>query len=87
MRPDDKICQQGDVAERLSKLARPLVMTKGVFDVLHRGHVSYLYRAAELGGALLVAVIQTARHACWGASKALGFGPSRFLYAEHVCSV
>lgn len=76
MRPDDKICQQSDIAERLSKLARPLVVTNGVFDVLHRGHVSYLHRAAELGGSLLVAV-NTDRSA-----RMLGKGPDRPLNSE-----
>lgn len=76
MRPEDKICQQSDVAERLSALARPLVMTNGVFDVLHRGHVSYLYLAAELGGSLLVAV-NTDRSA-----RMLGKGPDRPLNSE-----
>ncbi len=37
-------------------LARPLVFTNGCFDILHRGHVNYLERAAELGKALIVAV-------------------------------
>jgi D-glycero-beta-D-manno-heptose 1-phosphate adenylyltransferase len=37
-------------------LARPLVFTNGVFDVLHTGHVVYLARARALGGALLVAL-------------------------------
>lgn len=37
-------------------LARPLVFTNGVFDVLHRGHVTYLDRAKALGNALMVAL-------------------------------
>jgi rfaE bifunctional protein nucleotidyltransferase chain/domain len=37
-------------------LARPLVFTNGVFDILHRGHVTYLARARALGAALLVAL-------------------------------
>jgi D-glycero-beta-D-manno-heptose 1-phosphate adenylyltransferase len=37
-------------------LARPLVFTNGVFDLLHRGHVTYLARARALGAALLVAL-------------------------------
>lgn len=40
----------------LSKLIRPLVFTNGCFDILHRGHVSYLEEAAQLGNSLLVAV-------------------------------
>lgn len=38
------------------QLARPIVFTNGVFDILHRGHVSYLDRAAQLGATLVVAV-------------------------------
>lgn len=40
----------------LGSLARPLVFTNGVFDLLHRGHVTYLARARALGAALLVAL-------------------------------
>lgn len=36
--------------------ARTLVFTNGVFDVLHRGHVEYLYAARALGDALIVAL-------------------------------
>lgn len=38
------------------RLARPLVFTNGVFDILHRGHVSYLDEAAQLGASLIVGV-------------------------------
>lgn len=40
----------------IGSLARPLVFTNGVFDLLHRGHVTYLARARSLGAGLLVAV-------------------------------
>jgi len=40
----------------IDRLARPLVFTNGVFDLLHRGHVTYLARARALGAALLVAL-------------------------------
>lgn len=43
-------------AVRAAELPRPLVFTNGVFDILHRGHVSYLDRAAQLGASLIVAV-------------------------------
>ena len=33
-----------------------VVLTNGVFDLLHRGHVDYLQRSAALGDRLLVAV-------------------------------
>jgi rfaE bifunctional protein nucleotidyltransferase chain/domain len=38
------------------RLKRPLVFTNGVFDILHRGHVTYLDESAQLGASLLVAV-------------------------------
>jgi D-glycero-beta-D-manno-heptose 1-phosphate adenylyltransferase len=55
---------------------RPLVFTNGVFDVLHRGHVSYLAQARTLGAALLVAVNSDA------SARALGKGPDRPLNPE-----
>src|SRR5690606_11565638 len=38
------------------RLARPLVFTNGVFDILHRGHATYLDAAAQLGATLVVAL-------------------------------
>jgi rfaE bifunctional protein nucleotidyltransferase chain/domain len=43
-------------AVRDGRFPRPLIFTNGVFDILHRGHVTYLDRAAQLGATLIVAV-------------------------------
>lgn len=51
-----KVLPPQDIARRVARLARPLVFTNGVFDILHRGHVTYLARARALGAALLVAL-------------------------------
>jgi len=51
-----KIRAPQDLPRWLAGLARPLVFTNGVFDLLHRGHVTYLARARERGAALLVAL-------------------------------
>jgi D-glycero-beta-D-manno-heptose 1-phosphate adenylyltransferase len=53
---ESKICEPADIAERTSALARPLVFTNGVFDILHRGHVTYLAQARALGATLVVAL-------------------------------
>jgi len=50
-----KICSPDKLAAHLKSLARPLVFTNGVFDLLHRGHVTYLAQARALGASLLVA--------------------------------
>ncbi len=42
--------------QRIGDLAKPVVMTNGVFDILHRGHVTYLAQARALGASLVVAV-------------------------------
>jgi rfaE bifunctional protein nucleotidyltransferase chain/domain len=44
------------LSQRLEALSRPRVFTNGCFDILHRGHVDYLERAAQLGAALVVGV-------------------------------
>jgi D-glycero-beta-D-manno-heptose 1-phosphate adenylyltransferase len=51
-----KIAATGDALARIEALPRPLVFTNGVFDVLHRGHVTCLDQARALGAALVVAV-------------------------------
>jgi rfaE bifunctional protein nucleotidyltransferase chain/domain len=51
-----KIHTPENLSDWIGALARPLVFTNGVFDVLHRGHVTYLARARALGASLLVAL-------------------------------
>jgi len=71
-----KICAASELPARLAGVARPLVFTNGVFDVLHRGHVAYLEAAAALGATLIVA-LNTDRSA-----RGLGKGPERPLNRE-----
>jgi D-glycero-beta-D-manno-heptose 1-phosphate adenylyltransferase len=51
-----KVATREDALARIARLPRPLVMTNGVFDLLHRGHVAYLEAARALGASLVVAV-------------------------------
>tara|TARA_R110002049_G_scaffold18510_3_gene70562 strand:+ start:2033 stop:2518 length:486 start_codon:yes stop_codon:yes gene_type:complete len=53
---ESKICPPGELPARAIHLPRPLVFTNGCFDLLHRGHVTYLARARALGAALIVAL-------------------------------
>ena len=53
---EKKICTRADLGERIAHLPKPVVLTNGVFDILHRGHVTYLAQARELGASLVVAV-------------------------------
>ncbi len=52
---ETKICTRAELAQRIAALPKPVVLTNGVFDILHRGHVTYLAQARELGGSLVVA--------------------------------
>lgn len=53
---EEKICPPEQLHERIAQLPRPLVFTNGVFDILHRGHASYLAQAKSLGASLVVGV-------------------------------
>jgi len=52
---ENKICTRAELAARIAALPKPVVLTNGVFDILHRGHVTYLAQARALGGSLVVA--------------------------------
>ena len=51
-----RITAPAELADRIALLPRPLVFTNGCFDILHRGHVTYLAQARALGASLIVAV-------------------------------
>ena len=68
-----KVCARERLPSALPRLARPLVFTNGVFDILHRGHVTYLARARALGASLLVGLNSDA------SVRTLGKGPERPL--------
>ena len=72
----DKIASRASAPERIASLLRPIVFTNGVFDVLHRGHASYLALARELGASLVVALNTDA------SARRLGKGPDRPLNTE-----
>ncbi len=71
-----KIVSRADLARASARLARPLVLTNGVFDLLHRGHVTCLARARALGASLVVAVNSDA------SVRRLGKGDDRPINAE-----
>ena len=53
----DKVirCDLQQLDHALAFLPKPRVFTNGCFDILHRGHVTYLEQARSLGNSLIVA--------------------------------
>ena len=72
----DKLCARGELAARVAALPAPVVFTNGVFDILHRGHVSYLAEARALGASLVVGLNSDA------SARGLGKAPDRPLNGE-----
>jgi rfaE bifunctional protein nucleotidyltransferase chain/domain len=68
-----KVVARQEAAARVRALAAPVVFTNGVFDVLHRGHATYLAQARALGASLVVAVNTDA------SARRLNKGPERPL--------
>ena len=67
------VSRAGALRRRLAwgRAGRKVVLTNGVFDLLHAGHVELLERARKLGDALIVAVNSDA------SVRRLGKGPER----------
>ena len=72
----DKLCPRDEVESRVAALPQPVVFTNGVFDILHRGHVSYLAQARALGGSLVVGLNSDT------SARGLGKGPGRPLNTQ-----
>ena len=74
---------------RTRALARPLVFTNGCFDILHRGHVTYLAQAKALGASLLVALNtdQSVRRLEKGADRPINALSSRAAVVAALGSV
>lgn len=72
-----KIVPREEARQRLASMPHPIVFTNGVFDVLHRGHATYLADARALGASLVVALNTDA------SARRLGKGPDRPLNNEH----
>ena len=72
----EKIVTRDEARTRMATLPGPVVFTNGVFDVLHRGHVTYLAQARALGASLVVGLNSDA------SARRLGKGPDRPLNAE-----
>lgn len=73
---EHKLCKPAELAQRLATLPRPLVFTNGCFDVLHRGHVTYLAQARALGASLVIGVNSDA------SVQRLGKGADRPINSE-----
>jgi D-glycero-beta-D-manno-heptose 1-phosphate adenylyltransferase len=68
---ENKIAPPADLGAYIARLSRPLVFTNGCFDILHRGHVTYLAQSRALGASLVVALNSDA------SVKRLGKGDER----------
>lgn len=81
---EQKILSPEQILEKIvsGELQRPLIFTNGVFDILHRGHVTYLEAAKALGASLVVAVNTDA------SVRRLGKAPDRpFNTMEDRCAL
>lgn len=53
----DKICTWDNLSEKVKswqEAGKKIVFTNGCFDILHKGHVDYLAKAADMGDVLVL---------------------------------
>ncbi|OQX64678.1 MAG: D-glycero-beta-D-manno-heptose 1-phosphate adenylyltransferase [Desulfococcus sp. 4484_242] len=62
---------------RMKAAGKRIVFTNGCFDILHAGHIRYLFKARELGDALVVAINSDA-------SVGIIKGPKRPILGERA---
>lgn len=68
---DDPAGAHAGLLAAVARLPRPLIFTNGVFDLLHRGHVTLLDQARALGASLVLALNSDE------SVRRLGKGPDR----------
>lgn len=59
LHPESKILsteQAKEWAKSMQSEGKKLVFTNGCFDIIHKGHLDYLFKAAQLGDKLIVGV-------------------------------
>ncbi len=71
-----KLCPRAELLPQLAQLGRPVVFSNGVFDILHRGHVTYLAQARALGSSLVLGLNSDI------SARGLGKAPDRPLNNE-----
>src|SRR3984957_527046 len=74
-----KILKLDELARQVAQWkfkGKKIVFTNGVFDILHKGHVTYLAQAADLGDILIVGLNSDS------SARTLGKGPTRPLQDE-----
>ena len=86
---EKKICTRSELKARVAALPKPVVLTNGVFDILHRGHVTYLAQARALGASLVVAANTDAsvKRLGKGDDRPLNSGPDRMAVLAALESV
>jgi rfaE bifunctional protein nucleotidyltransferase chain/domain len=71
-----KLIDRAALVGKRSTLSGTVVFTNGVFDILHRGHITYLAEAKALGACLIVGVNSDA------SVRMLGKGSDRPINAQ-----
>jgi D-glycero-beta-D-manno-heptose 1-phosphate adenylyltransferase len=86
---ENKVCTRSELKARVAALPKPVVLTNGVFDILHRGHVTYLAQARALGASLVVAANTDAsvKRLGKGDDRPLNTGPDRMAVLAALESV